>query len=82
MKVVEIREWQDMERLRPQWEALLAESGSNTIFVTWEWMSAWWGAYGIPGELRIVAVYDDAGVLRGIAPLRETTAPRKRKGWA
>ena len=73
MRVVEIHTAPELERLRPEWEALLAESASDTIFVTWEWMTAWWGAYGVPGELRIAACYDDSGVLRGIAPLRETT---------
>jgi peptidoglycan/xylan/chitin deacetylase (PgdA/CDA1 family)/CelD/BcsL family acetyltransferase involved in cellulose biosynthesis len=70
MKVIEVREEKDFEDVCPEWNLLLRESGSNTIFLTWEWASQWWSAYGTPSELRILKVYDDAGVLRGIAPLR------------
>jgi peptidoglycan/xylan/chitin deacetylase (PgdA/CDA1 family)/CelD/BcsL family acetyltransferase involved in cellulose biosynthesis len=76
MKVVEFHHESDLERLKPEWERLLCESASNTIFLTWEWMMAWWSAYGMPGELRILAALDEAGALRGIAPLRMQT---KRK---
>jgi peptidoglycan/xylan/chitin deacetylase (PgdA/CDA1 family)/CelD/BcsL family acetyltransferase involved in cellulose biosynthesis len=73
MKVAEIREEFELNQLRPAWEKLCAESGSCTIFVTWEWASAWWSAYGHPGDLRILSVADDDGVVRGIAPLRRQT---------
>jgi peptidoglycan/xylan/chitin deacetylase (PgdA/CDA1 family)/CelD/BcsL family acetyltransferase involved in cellulose biosynthesis len=76
MKIVEIRAEHEIAPLRQAWETLLAESGSSTIFLTWEWIAAWWRAYGTPGELRILAFYDDAGVLRGIAPLREKMLKR------
>jgi peptidoglycan/xylan/chitin deacetylase (PgdA/CDA1 family)/CelD/BcsL family acetyltransferase involved in cellulose biosynthesis len=70
MKVREICEESGLDQLRPAWEALSAESGSSAIFVTWEWAVAWWSAYGRPGELRILSVVDEDGVVRGIAPLR------------
>jgi peptidoglycan/xylan/chitin deacetylase (PgdA/CDA1 family)/CelD/BcsL family acetyltransferase involved in cellulose biosynthesis len=69
MTIVEIRDQSGMAQLRPAWDALLRESSANTIFLTPEWVSAWWSAYGTPGELRVLAGYED-GVLRGIAPLR------------
>jgi len=33
-------------------------------------MQAWWSAYGRPGELRVLAAFDEDGALRGILPLR------------
>src|ERR1035437_3386497 len=70
MKVIGIRDEAGLEGLKPAWNALLRESASNTIFLTWEWAAAWWLAYGTSGELRILAAFDQDGVLRGIAPMR------------
>jgi CelD/BcsL family acetyltransferase involved in cellulose biosynthesis/peptidoglycan/xylan/chitin deacetylase (PgdA/CDA1 family) len=76
MRVVEIREEAAFQALLPAWTELLRQSASNTIFLTPEWVAAWWAAYGTPGELRVLAVYDDGGELRGIAPLRSTAVHR------
>jgi CelD/BcsL family acetyltransferase involved in cellulose biosynthesis len=64
--------------LRPEWNALLESSPTNTVFLTWEWQSAWWEAYH-PGELFIVTVRDESGTLVGIAPwFIDTTNPDER----
>ena len=76
MRVVEIRTEAELQALKPAWDALLCESASDTIFLTWEWVTSWWAAYGKPGELRILAAFDDQDVLRGIAPLRSSTIRR------
>lgn len=76
MKVVEIRAEERFRELRAEWNTLLAESGSNTIFLTWEWATAWWSAYGAPSELRILTFYDDNSVLRAVAPLRTRVLKR------
>jgi peptidoglycan/xylan/chitin deacetylase (PgdA/CDA1 family)/CelD/BcsL family acetyltransferase involved in cellulose biosynthesis len=73
MKIVEIRSEAEWQHLRDGWDALLRESRSATIFLSWEWSAAWWSAYGAPGELYILAAYDDGGALRGIAPMRRRT---------
>ena len=55
MNVGEIRDRTEWERLKPVWNALLAESASATTFLTWEWLTAWWSAYGMRttcGSLR------------------------------
>jgi CelD/BcsL family acetyltransferase involved in cellulose biosynthesis/peptidoglycan/xylan/chitin deacetylase (PgdA/CDA1 family) len=70
MKIVEIREEAEWRKLQPVWNALVVESDSATLFLTWEWMSAWWSAYGTPGSLNILVALDESGILRGIAPLR------------
>ncbi len=63
--------------LRPAWNSLLARSAFNSIFLTWEWQTAWWDCLGqgaapppdaselILLELRAAA--DDETI--GIAPL-------------
>jgi CelD/BcsL family acetyltransferase involved in cellulose biosynthesis len=53
--------------LRQEWNPLLHDSASDTIFLTWEWQSTWWEHLG-EGELYLVAVRDDARLV-GIAPL-------------
>ena len=66
----------ELQGLKSAWDALLSESAANTIFLTWEWLTAWWSAYGKPGELRILAAFDEQDVLRGIAPLRSKAVKR------
>jgi CelD/BcsL family acetyltransferase involved in cellulose biosynthesis/peptidoglycan/xylan/chitin deacetylase (PgdA/CDA1 family) len=75
--VVEIRDEAAFHDLRSAWEALQGSMTGDSIFQTWEWASAWWSAYGTPGELRIAAVVDGSGITRGIAPLRAATV----RGW-
>jgi peptidoglycan/xylan/chitin deacetylase (PgdA/CDA1 family)/CelD/BcsL family acetyltransferase involved in cellulose biosynthesis len=76
MRVFEIRQKSELRGLESGWKALLAESPSNSIFLSWEWLSAWWSAYGRAEELRLLAAFDSQEVLRGIAPLRAGTLQR------
>jgi peptidoglycan/xylan/chitin deacetylase (PgdA/CDA1 family)/CelD/BcsL family acetyltransferase involved in cellulose biosynthesis len=76
MRVIQIQNEADLRALKPAWDGLLRESAADTIFLTWEWVTAWWAAYGKPGELWILAAFDEQDVLRGIAPLRRETARR------
>jgi CelD/BcsL family acetyltransferase involved in cellulose biosynthesis len=56
------------ERLSPEWNGLLAESCSNTVFLTWEWLSSWAECYlNADRSLFIVAVYSN-DKLAGVAP--------------
>ncbi len=55
------------EALKPAWNDLLKRSSSDLIFLSWEWQSIWWDAYHA-GELWILTVTDDNGVLVAIAP--------------
>ena len=57
--------------LREEWNPLLRNSVSDTIFLTWEWQSTWWEHLG-EGELYLIAVRD-GGHLSGIAPLYLST---------
>lgn len=62
-----IRTPEGFAALRPEWDGLLAASANNEIFLTWEWLHTWWGAYH-PGDLFIWAARDERGVLVGLAP--------------
>ena len=57
--------------LHEEWNPLLRNSASDTLFLTWEWQSTWWEHLG-EGELYLLAMRTDEGRLVGIAPLRLT----------
>ncbi|MBI5957366.1 MAG: GNAT family N-acetyltransferase [Chloroflexi bacterium] len=51
-----------------EWSELLAESDANQIFLTCEWLSAWWDVFQ-PGPLCVLVLRDsDTGRWMGIAP--------------
>src|SRR5580658_9556199 len=60
---------ESMEFLRPAWDKLLAEVPTSSTFSTWEWLAAWWRAFGQGQELRFVAFFDAREELTGIAAL-------------
>ncbi len=45
----------DFQALSAQWTSLLAHSGSNCLFLTWEWMFSWWQQFGHDRQLAIYA---------------------------
>jgi CelD/BcsL family acetyltransferase involved in cellulose biosynthesis len=57
------------DQLTNEWNTLLKQSSSKTLFLTREWQQTWWRELG-EGELRILAFREEAtGTLVGIAPL-------------
>lgn len=55
--------------LKPEWNELVHRSGSDTLFLTWEWQSTWWRHLG-EGQLLLLGFRAEAdGRLVGIAPL-------------
>jgi CelD/BcsL family acetyltransferase involved in cellulose biosynthesis len=75
-----IREWSDTEwhASAAVWNALLARSGQDALFLSWEWLTAWWRHFGdSPGfRLRLCAAYR-GDALAGIAPLYVQRATRR-----
>jgi CelD/BcsL family acetyltransferase involved in cellulose biosynthesis len=64
--------------LQAEWEELLADSISSTIFMTWEWMTEWWKAHGQGRQLWLLQARNSEGRLVGLAPLmlcRHVTGP-------
>lgn len=69
MNVAVVREESAFSKLGPEWNELLSNSTSDTIFLRWEWLHTWWKVYGGGGkELFIITIRRD-NLLLGIAPL-------------
>jgi len=64
-----LESWSEVERLAPEWNALLRESDADSIFLTWEWIRSWADALGQEIRPLTVCVRDARGTLAGIAPL-------------
>jgi CelD/BcsL family acetyltransferase involved in cellulose biosynthesis len=58
----------ELEGLREEWKSLLQVSAADTVFLTWEWASAWWKSYGSDLALCIVRIRDGDSVV-ALAPL-------------
>lgn len=64
------------DALAADWNALLARSATNSVFLTHEWLSAWWRAFAAADErLHVVVVLRD-GRLCAAAPLLARTTRR------
>jgi CelD/BcsL family acetyltransferase involved in cellulose biosynthesis len=55
--------------LAGHWSQLLRESAADTVFLTPEWMSAWWAAYA-RGRTSAVVLARRGGEIAGILPLQ------------
>ncbi len=60
---------QIFESLRAEWNALLRQSASDTLFLTWEFQKTWWDHFGAGHELHVLSARDEAGRLIAIGPL-------------
>jgi CelD/BcsL family acetyltransferase involved in cellulose biosynthesis len=61
--------WETAESLRPGWNQLLEQSSSCTIFLTWEWLTAWWSVHSSSRNLLLLAGLDSDGRALALAPL-------------
>ncbi|HET7208494.1 MAG TPA: GNAT family N-acetyltransferase [Terriglobales bacterium] len=68
LSVVTYRTWDEVQELREQWNPLLSKSLNDTVFLTWEWVSAWWNSYGANRIPFVLSAWED-GELVGVAPL-------------
>lgn len=55
------------DRLRDEWNELLAASRSDSPFLRWEWMHTWWDVFRRGKDLWLLAARD-GGTLVGVAP--------------
>jgi CelD/BcsL family acetyltransferase involved in cellulose biosynthesis len=60
--------WDDVATLEPGWNPLLAQSASDTVFLTWEWMTSWWHAYSNARRPMVIS-FERSGEVVGLAPL-------------
>lgn len=66
---------EEFESLQEEWNQLLSQGEIEDIFLTWEWLFAWWKAYGDKYELWLLTVRENGGLI-GIAPLMLSTQQR------
>ena len=66
--VYAIRDIVGFMQLRDVWNPLLQRSSSNTVFLTFEWLSTWLNHFGRQGRL-LVLVFKEGEEVVGIAPL-------------
>lgn len=57
-----------LERLEPEWRALLPRTSASNVFVSPTWLRAWWQEFGAGRELILLSVRRQ-GDLVGVAPL-------------
>ena len=56
LQVEIVTEDADFHALEGTWNSLLARSGTNTIFLTFEWLSTWWKHFGHRHDLLVLVV--------------------------
>jgi CelD/BcsL family acetyltransferase involved in cellulose biosynthesis len=61
-------DWASLARLQPEWNLLLGCSRSDTLFLTWEWISAWAEVVGDAVQPFVLAARSPDGHLLGLAP--------------
>jgi CelD/BcsL family acetyltransferase involved in cellulose biosynthesis len=64
-----LRDWDRFFRLEPEWNALLARSHADTIFLRWEWIGTWAEIVARDVQPAVVVVRERDGTLAAVAPL-------------
>jgi CelD/BcsL family acetyltransferase involved in cellulose biosynthesis len=65
----------ELRGLRAEWDALLAEVESATVFQSWDWVAAWFTAFARHQSVRVLLLRDADGQLVGVAPGALTVGP-------
>lgn len=68
VRIQHVRTAAELLALQKPWTDLMAEAPDASLFLTWEWTSAWWRYYGAGRELWLLAAWDRADRLVGVAP--------------
>lgn len=63
-----ILNFEEFQKLRYDWNKLLEQSSSDRVFMTHEWFTCWWQAFGEGKRLFIVLAKNKEEII-GIAPL-------------
>ena len=69
MRIERVTSEGDFRTLKGEWNALVQSSAAETVFLTWEWLTSWWAAYGSGRELFVLVARGENGECCGIAPL-------------
>ncbi len=68
LTISKIDSFEELLKLENRWNDLIKESNTNTIFLTFDWISVWWRYFGKEKGLFVLIV-EDEGRIVGIAPL-------------
>lgn len=77
LSIEKINNTKQLESLHAAWNDLLKNSDVNNIFLTWEWLSAWWKHLRGSYKLHLLAVWENAQLI-AIAPFVVKPAQTKR----
>ena len=81
MKIVLYQRWEEVEqRLSGHWNLLLQQSAADTFFLTWEWISSWWNAYGNGITPFVLAAWDGERLV-GLAPFCRERVRKAGRAW-
>jgi CelD/BcsL family acetyltransferase involved in cellulose biosynthesis len=69
------------EGLGAGWNNLLASSSTDSVFLSWEWLSTWWAVYGAAFLLHVLLARGPDGDLLGAAPLMIGPGPGRFGGF-
>jgi CelD/BcsL family acetyltransferase involved in cellulose biosynthesis len=72
LEVTCVESFEDFLKLEECWNRLLESSATNSIYMTFEWMTAWWRHFHKGRDLFVLLV-KEAGQVIAIAPLMITT---------
>jgi CelD/BcsL family acetyltransferase involved in cellulose biosynthesis len=61
-----------------RWNGLLAQARHPSVFLAWQWQTAWARAFLAERPLHVLRVTDDAGTLAGVLPLYDERAGLRR----
>ena len=67
MKVEALPGFESLDEGR--WNALVGQVRHPSVFLSWQWQTAWARAFLAARPLHLVRVSDDAGTLAGLLPL-------------
>jgi len=79
MNITLYRSPEAFSALASEWNTLLHRTASDAPFLTVEWQRTWWECFGVDESLLVYAFRDEAGALRGIAPLFLAREDGKRR---
>ena len=59
---------EELHKLAPEWSDLLDASPSGSVFLTWEWLSAWAECFLVQNRSLFILAFHEDGIIVGIAP--------------
>lgn len=69
IKALCIRDAEELERWKVQWNDLLNKSDSKSLFLSFNWLLTWWKCHKDDRKKLCVYLFFDQNILVGVAPL-------------